>query len=94
MVGGGFETGLHNTLEAAVFGIPVFFGPQYAKFNEAVELVRRQGGFSIHNADEMRHVMERFNSEPDFYQKTCQICSDFVKENLGSCDKILAEINF
>ena len=94
MVGGGFETGLHNTLEAAVFGIPVFFGPKYAKFNEAIELVRRQGGFSIQNADEMRRIMERFRCEPDFYQKTCQICSDFVKENLGSCDKILAELNF
>ena len=94
MVGGGFETGLHNTLEAAVFGIPVFFGPKYAKFNEATELVRRQGGFSIQNADEMRRIMERFRCEPDFYQKTCQICSDFVKENLGACDKILAELNF
>ena len=93
MVGGGFETGLHNTLEAAVFGIPVFFGPKYAKFNEAIELVRRQGGFSIQNADEMRRIMEKFRCEPEFYQKTCQICSDFVKENLGACDKILAVIN-
>lgn len=93
MVGGGFETGLHNTLEAAVFGIPVFFGPKYAKFNEAIELVRRQGGFSIQNADEMRRIMEKFRCEPDFYQKTCQICSSFVKENLGACDKILAVIN-
>ena len=92
MVGGGFETGLHNTLEAAVFGIPVFFGPKYAKFNEAIELVRRQGGFSIQNADEMRQIMERFRCEPEFYQNTCQICSDFVKENLGACDKILAAI--
>ena len=93
MVGGGFETGLHNTLEAAVFGIPVFFGPKYAKFNEAVELVRRQGGFSVKNAEEMRQIMARFHAEPDFYQKTCRICSDFVKENLGACDKILAEVN-
>ena len=92
MVGGGFETGLHNTLEAAVFGIPVFFGPRYAKFNEAIELVRRKGGFSIQNAEEMRRIMDRFYSEPDFYQNTCQICLEFVKENLGACDKILAEI--
>ena len=93
MVGGGFETGLHNTLEAAVFGIPVFFGPKYAKFNEAIELVRREGGFSVQNAEEMRQIMARFKAEPDFYQKTCRICSDFVKENLGACDKILAEVN-
>lgn len=93
MVGGGFETGLHNTLEAAVYGIPVFFGPHYAKFNEAIELVRREGGFSVQNADEMRQIMSRFHSDPAFYQHTCQVCFDFVKENLGACDKILDVVN-
>ena len=89
MIGGAFATGLHNTLEAAVFGIPLFFGPKYAKFQEAVELVRRGGAFSIHTSAEMTERMAQFETDPDFYQKTCQICKDYVTENLGSCDKIL-----
>ena len=89
MIGGAFATGLHNTLEAAVFGIPLFFGPKFAKFQEAVELVRRSGAFSIHTADEMSDRMAQFETDPCFYRNTCQICTDYVTENLGSCDKIL-----
>lgn len=93
MVGGAFVTGLHNTLEAAVFGIPVFFGPHYSKFNEAIELVNRKGGFSIQNADEMRLIMKRFENAPEYYRETCRICADFVKENLGACDKIVEKVS-
>ena len=89
MIGGAFATGLHNTLEAAVFGIPLFFGPEYAKFQEAVELVSRKGAFSIRTADEMSDRIAQFDSDADFYQTTCHICKDFVAENLGSCDKIM-----
>lgn len=89
MIGGAFATGLHNTLEAAVFGIPLFFGPEYAKFQEAIELVRRGGAFSIRTSAEMTARMAQFETDPDFYQKTCQICTGYVTENLGSCDKII-----
>ena len=89
MIGGAFATGLHNTLEAAVFGIPLFFGPEYAKFQEAIELVRRGGAFSIRTSAEMTERMAQFETDPDFYQETCQICTDYVTENLGSCDKII-----
>ena len=89
MIGGAFATGLHNTLEAAVFGIPLFFGPKYAKFQEAVELVRRKGAFSIRTADEMSDRIAQFESDAVFYENTCQICKNFVAENLGSCDKIM-----
>ena len=89
MIGGAFATGLHNTLEAAVFGIPLFFGPEYAKFQEAVELVRHKGAFSIRTADEMSDRIDQFETDTEFYRNTCQICKDFVAENLGSCDKIM-----
>lgn len=89
MIGGAFATGLHNTLEAAVFGIPLFFGPEYAKFQEAVELVRRKGAFSIRTAAEMSDRIAQFESDTEFYENTCQICKNFVAENLGSCDKIM-----
>lgn len=92
-IGGAFATGLHNTLEAAVFGIPLFFGPHYSKFNEAIELVDRQGAFSIHSAEEMKKIMEEFETNTELYYRTCRICEKYVKENLGACDKILAQIN-
>lgn len=92
MVGGAFATGLHNTLEAAVFKIPVFFGPKYEKFNEAIELVNRKGAFSIQTADEMRDILLRFENAPDFYHQTCEICNSFVQDNLGAVDKIFNQL--
>jgi len=87
-VGGAFKTGLHNILEAAVFGVPLFFGPEYQKFNEAVMLVQRQGAFSIHSAEEMENVIRQFENTPETYQQTCAICRGYVEENIGACDKI------
>ncbi len=87
-VGGAFKTGLHNILEAAVFGVPLFFGPEYRKFNEAVELVQQKGAFSIHTPEEMEGIVRRFDGEPDFYDKTCAICRQYVEANIGACDRI------
>lgn len=92
-IGGAFATGLHNTLEAAVFGIPLFFGPQYAKFQEAVELVARQGAFSVEDSAQMKAILQRFEIQPTLYETTCNICTKYVQENLGSCDKILQVIS-
>ena len=52
-IGGAFGKGLHNTLEAAAFGLPLFFGPTYAKFQEATELVELKCAFPVHNAEEL-----------------------------------------
>lgn len=52
-IGGGFGTGIHNILEAAVFEIPVFFGPNHHKFQEATDLIDEGVGFEITNAQEM-----------------------------------------
>lgn len=91
-IGGAFATGLHNTLEAAVFGIPVFFGTKYEKFDEAVALVAQKGAFSIHNSQEMIDKLNQFKQNPDIYQTTCSICKSFVNNNLGSVEKIMATI--
>lgn len=87
-VGGAFKTGLHNILEAAVFGVPLFYGPHYDHFNEAVMLVKLNGAFSINNADEMLAVLQRFNQEPSYYETTCDICRHYVEENIGAVDAI------
>lgn len=87
-VGGAFKTGLHNILEAAVFGVPLFYGPHYDHFNEAVMLVKLNGAFSINNASEMLAVLQRFNNEPAYYENTCSICRGYVEENIGAVDAI------
>ena len=92
-VGGGFETGLHNILEAAVFGIPVFFGPQYQKFNEAVELTSRGGAFSIHHSAEMIEKMQEFENDKDSYERSCMLCRQYIKENLGSVEEIMTTLS-
>ena len=49
--------GIHNTLEAAVYGIPVIFGPKYQKFMEAIQLLEAQGAFSIKNYEELERIV-------------------------------------
>lgn len=90
-VGGAFGKGLHNILEAGVFGVPLFFGPKYDKFNEAVELVKRGGAFSLRSAEEMIAVIDEFAANPDKYRQVCSVCRSFVEMNLGACDKILSQ---
>lgn len=87
-VGGAFKTGLHNILEAAVFGVPLFYGPHYDHFNEAVTLVKLKGAFSVNNASEMMAVVQHFNNDPAYYESTCQICRGYVEENIGAVDAI------
>lgn len=90
-IGGAFGKGLHNILEAGVFGVPLFFGPKYSKFNEAVELVSRGGAFSIQTAEEMTTRIQQFSALPEQYRAVCDICRQFVEENLGAVDKIMAK---
>ena len=90
-IGGAFGKGLHNILEAGVFGVPLFFGPKYSKFNEAVELVSRGGAFSIQTAEEMTTRIQQFSAQPEQYGAVCDICRTFVQENLGAVDKIMAK---
>ena len=87
-VGGAFKTGLHNILEAAVFGVPLFFGPHYDHFNEAVALVQLKGAFSILSYEQMLTIMNRFREDKAYYQQTCDICKQYVEANVGACDRI------
>jgi 3-deoxy-D-manno-octulosonic-acid transferase len=91
-IGGAFKTGLHNILEAAVFEKPVFFGPHYHKFNEAVELVNNGGAFSVRNANEMVQKLKNFDENPTAYKTVSEICKNYVAQNLGATDKILNKL--
>jgi len=85
-IGGGFEKGIHNILEAVAFGLPVLFGPNYKKFNEATELINQKGAISISNYKELTSAIDFFNT---FDKK---IAINYIKENSGATTKILNSI--
>ena len=91
-IGGAFKTGLHNILEAAVYGKPLFFGPHYDHFNEAVQLTALKGAFSVNSVEEMREIMTKFENNPDYYSQTCDICQQYVAQNSGAVDIIYTRI--
>lgn len=84
-IGGGFGIGIHNTLEAAAFGIPVIFGPNYQKFQEAKDLIRIGAAKSISNQDELYSAFKSLTETT----KSGQIASQYVNDQKGSTDKIL-----
>jgi 3-deoxy-D-manno-octulosonic-acid transferase len=91
-IGGGFGRGIHNTLEAAVYGIPVLFGPNYQKFREAKELILAGGGFTIANEEGFRALMEKMTADTDFRQSAGHVVADYVQQNSGVTEKILKEL--
>ena len=92
-VGGGFATGLHNTLEPAIFSIPVIIGPKYLGFAEAEELVKRQGVLSINSPSEFRKKMNLCFESIDYKQKTGQINYTYIASRKGATSRILNVIN-
>lgn len=93
-IGGGFGVGIHNTLEAAVYGIPVIFGPKYQKFQEAVQLIERKGAYSIKNYLELQVLLDRLLTDEHFLRETGINAGSYVTDHAGATDKILRVINF
>ncbi|MBD0778351.1 3-deoxy-D-manno-octulosonic acid transferase [Maribacter sp. ANRC-HE7] len=91
-VGGAFATGLHNTLEPAVFGIPIIIGPDYSKFNEAKALVRNKGILVIKDSAEFDTTITRLLENPDYLRETGQINADYVNGNKGASIQIMAYV--
>lgn len=91
-IGGGFGVGIHNTLEAAVYGIPVIFGPKYHKFNEAITLIKEGGGFSINNGTELKELLDSLISNPTITQTAGEKALAYVKSQLGATSIILDEL--
>ena len=88
-VGGGFGVSIHNTVEAAVWGVPVVFGPNNEKFQEAQELKACGGGFEIAGAADFARVMERFASDDTCLRRAGQSAGDYVQTRSGATRKIL-----
>jgi len=87
-IGGGFNKGIHNTLEAAVYGKPVLFGPNYKKFKEAAGLIEAGGGISIASADQLSTVLKKLLSEKEELKRRSKNSFEFVKQNRGATQKI------
>lgn len=91
-VGGGFATGLHNTLEPAVFGIPVIIGPNYSGFVEAEELVALGGVISVANKKEFIQAVQHLESNLSYKNTIGKINADYIAKNKGATSKIMSGI--
>lgn len=89
-VGGGFGVNVHNTLEAAVYGIPVLYGPHIRKSIEAYELNRLGGGCVARNQQEFGAALEKFYLNPESRQKAGKISGEYVRSKSGATKKISA----
>lgn len=89
-IGGGFgDDGIHNALEAAVFYKPIVFGPVYEKYTEAIELIEREGAFSIDDALELEEQLSILLKDPNLLKQTGQASGDYVQQKSGACNKIM-----
>lgn len=89
-IGGGFGVGIHNILEAAVYGIPVIFGPNYKKFQEAVDLIELGGAFSISDYTGFSRLMsDLLVDNSSLYASSAAISNDYSQRNRGATIKVL-----
>ena len=92
-IGGGFGAGIHNTLEAAAFGLPVIFGPNYSKFKEAKDIISIKAGFSISNVDELKSAVDTLINDEQFYAYASKQIKLYVEKHTGATDSIISAIN-
>ncbi len=88
-VGGGFGVGIHNVLEAAVYGIPVIFGPNFKKFREAQQLIEKGGGYSIADSESFRGLMDEFLQYQDTLSASGKHAGDYVRSNSGVVGRVM-----
>ncbi|MDE6012448.1 MAG: 3-deoxy-D-manno-octulosonic acid transferase [Prevotella sp.] len=93
-VGGGFGVSIHNTLEAAVWGKPVVFGPENKKFQEAQGLKQCGGGFEITGYEDFERLMDRLDSDVDYLTTSGRQAADYVSRQSGATRKILSDVRF
>ena len=91
-VGGGFGVGIHNTLEAAVWDVPVIFGPNNQKFQEAQGLKACKGGFEISSYEDFKAVMDRFDSDASYLEEAGRQAGAYVKTLSGATKLILSDV--
>ncbi len=93
-IGGGFGAGIHNLPEAAVYGIPVIFGPNHKKFLEAKELLKSGGGFTISDEPELNKVLKDFVTSPEDLEIAGEAAANYIYKSAGATQKIVGKIAF
>ena len=88
-VGGGFGVGIHNVLEAAVWNVPVIFGPNNKRFQEAQELLAIKGGMEINTYEDFAKLMNRFDTDAEYLKTSSDAAGSYVKTKAGSADKVI-----
>jgi 3-deoxy-D-manno-octulosonic-acid transferase len=88
VIGGGFSDGIHNILEPTVYGLPVMFGPNFEKFNEAHELLDLKAAFVYHDAKELTNHLYNFVSSPSELLAASVLARNYVLKNSGATDQI------
>lgn len=88
-IGGGFGVGIHNTLEAATFGLPLAFGPNYAKFKEARDMIALGGARSVSNAEELIAWFAPLRDDERIYRETARITKEYTSKNQGATKLII-----
>ena len=91
-VGGGFGVGIHNVLEAAVWSMPVFFGPNNAHFQEAQWLKASKGGIEITAYDDFAAMMNRFIADPKLIEERGKAAAEVVDKHTGATEAILKAV--
>ena len=92
-VGGGFGVGIHNVPEAAVWGMPVFFGPNNERFQEAQELKHNGGGIEISSYDDFACQMDRFAADASLITTLGNAAGSYVTDRAGATGKIFQRLN-
>ncbi|MEN8229016.1 MAG: glycosyltransferase N-terminal domain-containing protein [Bacteroidota bacterium] len=91
-IGGGFGKGIHNTLEAATYGLPVIFGPAYHKFSEAVELSALSAAFPVNDEEELLLTIHQQLKNPNLLKTTSRISENYVLERVGATSAIMDQV--
>ena len=87
-IGGGFGVGIHNTLEAATYGVPLIFGPHYQKFQEAKDLIAAQAAFSVNNLQQLLETFGRLQ-DPAIRAVKGKVSYDYVQQQAGATGRIM-----
>lgn len=91
-IGGGFGVGIHNTLEAAIYNIPVIFGPNHLRFQEAVNLKEVGAAFSVNDSVELVPMLNNLLEDEKLRAKITEKCRYFMEQNLGATQQVLEEV--
>lgn len=91
-IGGGFGVGIHNTLEAAIFGMPILFGPNYLKFFEAVSMAKLGIAFPVSHSGELTETLDSLLSNNNRRKQIAAACVGFTNQNLGATKVILNKV--